>query len=124
VFEIRKTVGRGADGLNGETGQVGRSRIGPMRRVWNEDFFAGIPLRLVIGANHEDSSQFTVRSGGRLQGHSIHAANLGKTTFQALLDFECPLYPFHRQIRMRHRKTFQPHHPFIDFRVVLHRARA
>ena len=73
------------------TGHAYGSRIGPVRRIGNDDLLARIPLRFEHRADQQDPGELAVRTGGGLQRHRVHAGDLGQRPFELGQNRECAL---------------------------------
>ena len=99
-------------------------RIRAMRGVGNQNFLTGVAFRFVIGADHEQSSEFALRTGGGLQGDGVHAGDFQEAVAEGLHDTQSALRNFLGLIRMSVGEAFHARDEFVHARVVLHGAGA
>ena len=97
-------------------------RIGAVRGIRDQNLLARIALRLMIGADHQQSRELAVRSGGGLQRDGVHAGNFDEALAQSLDDAQRALRNPLGLVRMSVGQAFEAHHQLIDPRVVLHGA--
>ena len=105
-------------------GDHGRGGIRSMCGIGNQNFFARIALFLQVGANQQQSRQFSLRSRGRLERNRIHARHLQQAFFQQPHDFQASLRKRLWLVRVFGGEAIEPRHELIDARVVLHGAGA
>ena len=110
------------DVLDCVSGHRDRCRIGPMRRIGNQNFLTRIALRFKQSADQQDASEFTVRASGRLQRNRIHARNFSQRSFQRRHDLHCALRERLRLIRMDPSEPVHARHGLIHARIIFHGA--
>src|SRR5205807_1525694 len=82
--------------------------VGPVRRVGDHDRGAGLPALREIFADHQEGGQLAVRAGGRLEGHAVHAADLGQVVLELPQQLERALRQLLRLVRMEAREAGRP----------------
>ena len=107
-----------------EAGHDHARRIRAVRRVRDDDPLGVAPLGEVRGADHEQSRQLAVRSGGRLQRGRVQAGDLGQPALELVHQLERPLDERLGLVRVETREAVEAGGRLVDARVVLHRARA
>ena len=101
-----------------------RRRVGPVRRVGDDDLFARIAAALVVCPRQQNAGELAVCAGRRLQRDAVHARDLDQAFTQLLHLPERGVAQALGLVRVRLVQAFQPRDGLVDARVVLHGARA
>ena len=83
-FHVHHAALVGLDILHRVAGHGGGGGIGAVRRIRNQQFLAGIAARFEQRANQQNTGEFTVRAGGRLQRDCVHAGDLARGFFSSV----------------------------------------
>ena len=81
-FQVDAALGVRLEVLNRVAADGRRGRVGAMRGVGDEDFLARVALRLVPGADQQNSGELAVRPGRRLQRNRVHAGDFDEAALQ------------------------------------------
>ncbi len=108
--------------LHGVIHHSRRCRIRTVRRIGDQNFLSRPSLRVVIGANHEQSRHLAVRTGGGLQCNRVHASDLNQALAQRFQNPQRTLRNLFRLVGMAVGNSLDPRHRFIHTRVIFHRA--
>ena len=94
-----------------------------MGGIRNDDLAAlCVAVGKMICLDQQKSGKFSVGASRRLKREVAHAGNRGQSVFCFFQDLQAALYGIHRLKRMNLRESFEGSRPFIDSRIVLHRA--
>ena len=122
--QINGSVGVGGDFHHFQATDGGGGRVGAMGRVGDDDGVArGTAVLAVIGLDHQDARQFSVRSGRGLECRGVHARYLHEGPFQVPHQLQGALGLRLVLIRVQGGESGQSGHLVVDLGVVLHSAR-
>ena len=99
-----------------------RGGVGAVRRIGNQDFAARVAALFEQRADQQNAGKFAVRARRRLQGHRVHAGDLGQRRFQARHHLHGSLRKRFRLVGVGPGEALDARHHLVDPRVVLHGA--
>ncbi len=101
-----------------------RGRVGAVRGIRDENLLARVALRLVPGADQQDSGELAMRASRRLKGDRVHAGDFDEAALQQVDHFQNPLRQRVGPVGMRLGEALDAGHVLVHARVVLHGAGA
>ena len=91
MLQIHLPARVGADILHFVAGNHRGGGIGPMRRIRNQHFFAGVAAARETSANQQQPGQLALGAGGGLHGDGVHARDFEQALLQRGQNLEATL---------------------------------